>query len=87
LEPLEEREHPHFNIGRLGDFKVEDTVTSASYRSGAEDLTKKLWGFIADLRHIERQRDAPWQSTVTLSTDWDVEASLTINESGYPVFP
>jgi hypothetical protein len=65
--------------------EVEDTVAAASHRSHAEDLAKKLWCFLTDLRHVERQRDAPWQPTVTLSTDGDVEASLTIDESGYPV--
>jgi len=85
FEPVEEREDPILQISWLGDFEVEDTVTTPSYRSEAEDTAKKLWCFLAYLRHVERQRDAPWQSTITLSTDRDVEASLSIDESGDPV--
>ena len=85
LEPIEEREHPCLKIGRLGHFKVEDTVAAASDRSGAEDLTEKPRGFLADLRHVERQRDPPWQATITLSTDWDIEASLSVDESRHPI--
>ncbi len=48
-------------------------------------MAKKLWGFVTDLLNVERQRDAPWQSTVTLSTDWDIEASLAVDESRDPV--
>ncbi len=72
-------------IDRLGDFEVEDTIAAASNRSRAEDRTKKLRSLFTDLRDVERQRDAPWKSTVTLSTDGDIEASLTIDESGHPV--
>jgi hypothetical protein len=85
LESIEEREDPLLQIERPGDFEVEDTVTAASDRPNAEDTAKKLGGFVAYLRHVERQRDAPWQSTITLSTDRDVEASLSIDESSYPV--
>jgi hypothetical protein len=69
----------------FGDFVIEDTVTAASHRANAEDRTEKQRRFFTDLRHVERQRDAPWKSTVTLSTDWDVEASLSIDESRDPV--
>jgi hypothetical protein len=85
LELIEKREDPRFDVRWLGDLKVEDTVASASHRSDTEDLLKKLWGFLTDLRHIERQRDTPWQSTITLSTNRDIEASLSVNESRYPV--
>jgi len=85
LESIEEREDPMLQINRLGDFEIEDTVIAASNRSCTEDGAKKLWSLLPYLRDIERQRDAPWKSTVTLSTDRDVEASLTIDESGHPV--
>jgi hypothetical protein len=85
LESIEERENPILQIDRPGDFKVEDTVTAASNRSRTEDRTKKLWSLFTDLRDVERQRHAPWKSTITLSTDGDVEASLTIDESRDPV--
>ncbi len=85
LEPIEEREYPLLQVSRLGDLEIEDTVTASSHRSEAEDSAKKLWRLVTYLRHVERQRDSPWQSTITLSTDRDVEASLTIDESGDPV--
>jgi hypothetical protein len=85
LEPIKERENPCLKFGRLGDFKVEDTVTAASHRPRTEDTARNPWGFLADLRHVERQRDPPWQATVTLSTDGDIEASLSVDESGHPV--
>jgi len=54
VEPIKEREDPCFKFGRLGDFKVEDTITAASHRPRAEDIAKSPWGFFADLRHVER---------------------------------
>ena len=85
LKPIEERKDPLLQIEWVGDFEREDTVPARSHRSHAEDTAKKRRRLFTDLRHVERQRDAPGQSTVTLSTDGDIEASLTIDESGYPV--
>ncbi len=63
------------------DFEVEDAIATASHCSDTEGRLQKPWGFWADLRHIERQRDPPWQATITTSTDRDVEAPFSVDES------
>jgi hypothetical protein len=85
LKSIEERKDPFIQIPWFGDFVVEDSVATASHRSDAENRAKKLRSFRSDLRHVERQRDTPRQSAITLSPDWDVEASLSVDESGNPV--
>jgi hypothetical protein len=85
MKPLEEREDPLLEIGRTGDFVVEDTISTTSHCSRPEDRLQKPWGFWAYLRDVERQRDAPRQSAIALSTDRDIEASLSVDESRDPV--
>jgi hypothetical protein len=46
---LEEGEDPRLELGRLGDFEIEDTVTSTSDRASVEGFAQKLWGFRAKL--------------------------------------
>ena len=69
----------------MGDFIVEDPVSTASDRPDPEDRSQKRWSFWSDLRDVEGQSHTPWQRTIMLSTDRDVEASLTVNESRDPM--
>jgi hypothetical protein len=62
-----------------------NAVPSVAYRSDAKRSSQKLRELMSDLRHVERQRDPPRQATITLSTDWDIEASLTVDESTDPM--
>jgi hypothetical protein len=78
-------EDPRFELARLRDLEVPDTVAPSPCRPHAEDRPQKRWRFWADLRHVERQRDPPRQTSITLATDWDVEASLTIDEPRHVV--
>src|SRR5262245_56165218 len=72
-------------MGRLRDLEVPDAVTACPRRADAEDRHQKLGSFWADLRHVERQRHTPWQRTIALSTDGNVETSLSVDESRYVV--
>jgi len=80
-KPTEERKHPALQIDRTGGFVVEDSVLATSDRSYAEYGKQELWEFCSDLRHIERQRHAPRQAPITLSTERDIETSLSFDES------
>jgi hypothetical protein len=82
---LEEREDPVFELAGAGDFKVEDTVTPSAYRADAERIPQQDRKLRTDLRDVERDANTPWQSTVVLSTEGDVEASLSVDESTDPV--
>src|SRR5574340_1565896 len=65
---LEEREHPLLEIDGPGHFEVVNPVPTVTHRSDVEGRTEELWELTSDLRHVERQRDAPRQATITLST-------------------
>ena len=72
-------------VSRTGHFEIVNPIPAVTHRSDVEGHTEELWELTSDLRHVERQRNAPRQATITLSTDWDVEASLSIDEPGDPI--
>jgi hypothetical protein len=79
-EHIEEREDPPFELIRPGDFLVEDTVTASADPSYAEGRSEELWEFPTDLRDVEGEPYAERKATITLTTDRDVEAALSVDE-------
>jgi hypothetical protein len=79
-KPSEEREDPALQIGWTGDLVVEDPVHAPSYRSDAKHGMQELREPRTELRHVERNRDAPRQSPITLSSEGNIEASLSFDE-------
>jgi hypothetical protein len=83
---LEERENPIDQPFYRGDLEVVHPVAASPYRSNLEDRLEEPRLFRTNLRDIERQRHPEWESTTTTQpTDWDIEASLSIDKPGNPV--
>lgn len=80
-ETLKEREDPLLEIVQLRDLEVVHAVWPTSNRSGTEDRTEEVQYLRTDLRHVEREADSPWHIPIALSTDRDVEAPFSIDES------
>ncbi len=80
-ELAEERKHSVLQVDRTRCFVIEDTVSTSSHRSNAEHGVEELREFRSELRHVERKRHAPRQEPITLSTERDIEASLSFDES------
>ena len=84
-EPVEEGKHPFDKFRWTGHLVIVNSIPAIPHRSHVEGGVQELWELTPNLRDIERQRDTPRQTSTTLSTDWDVEASFSIDESRDPV--
>lgn len=78
---LEEWEDPPLEVADLRDFEVPDAIWTRPGRPNLESRSEQRWQFRSYLRDVERQTDTPGKATITLSTDRDVEASLSVDES------
>jgi hypothetical protein len=66
---------------RSRHFEVEDPVSPAPHPSNPEGVHEKNCYLRTTLGHVEGQRDSPWETPVVLSNDWDIEASLSFDET------
>jgi hypothetical protein len=84
-KPIEERKYSFFEGLRSCDLEIEDPIASVSHRPCLEGVWEESRKTHPNLRDIERQRDSPRQATIVLTTEGNVEASLTLDESSNPV--
>jgi hypothetical protein len=77
---LEERKDPVLEILQLRNLEVVHAIWPAPNRSRTEDGPEVVQYLRAYLRNVERETDSPWHVPIALSTDWDVEASFSIDE-------